>query len=278
MFGYVVPHYGALAPQDLARYRAVYCGICHSLGARYGLRGRLTLTYDLTFLALILSSLYEPAECTQIRRCVPHPLHAHKAVQSSMILYAADMNAALSYHKLLDDWQDDKNLAAAAGARMLRQAYNKIQAQYPRQCKAMETSVAVISQAQHAGAAHADEAANAFGSLMASLFTYKQDRWAPLLTQMAESLGRFIYMMDAFEDRIKDARRNHPNPFAPDVSPQQARQILTVLLGECAIAFEKLPLERDLSLLRNILYAGVWTRFEVKNSRARKKEEANGSI
>lgn len=277
MFGYVVPHYRVLSSQDLTRYRTVYCGICHSL-ARYGLRGRLTLTYDLTFLALVLSSLYEPAETIHTRRCAPHPLHAHTAAHSSIIDYAADMNAALCYHKLLDDWQDDKKLAAAAGARMLRHAYAQIQMLYPQQCLTMETSITAIAKAQHAGAAHADEAANAFGALMASLFVYRQDRWAPPLTQMAEALGRFIYMMDAFEDRVKDARRNRPNPFAPDASPQQVRQILTVLLGECVIAFEKLPLERDLSLLRNILYAGVWTRFEMKTTREQKKEETNGSI
>lgn len=59
MFGYVIPNQAALSPEAQARYRSAYCGLCRRIGALHGTRGRLTLSYDLTFLDLLLCSLYE---------------------------------------------------------------------------------------------------------------------------------------------------------------------------------------------------------------------------
>ena len=57
MFGYVRPCLESLDEAQKKRYRAWYCGLCQSLGDRHGFRGRMTLTYDMTFLAIFLSAL-----------------------------------------------------------------------------------------------------------------------------------------------------------------------------------------------------------------------------
>ena len=62
MFGYVLALEDQLTPESWQRYRGAYCGLCRTLGTRFGQRTRLTLTYDMTFLVLLLSSLYEPQE------------------------------------------------------------------------------------------------------------------------------------------------------------------------------------------------------------------------
>ncbi len=76
MFGYVIPNQAALSPEAQARYRSAYCGLCRRIGALHGLRGRLTLSYDLTFLDLLLSSLYdgETALHTGADHCPIHPI------------------------------------------------------------------------------------------------------------------------------------------------------------------------------------------------------------
>ena len=112
----------------------------------------------------------------------------------------------------------------------------------------------------------ADAAADAFGALMGELFAYKTDRWADGLRRMGAALGRFIYMMDAYADLPKDKARGRPNPLvslsaAPDYEAQ-CKALLTLHLGECALEFEKLPLVEDADILRNILYSGVWTKYE----------------
>ena len=128
MFGYVVANKAGLSEQQLARYRAFYCGLCRALRTRFGQLGRMTLTYDMAFLAMLLSSLYEPETRTGANRCAPHPKTPQPWLQNEFTEYAADLNLVLAYHNLLDDWQDDKNLAAHAAAALLRPQYDRVRA------------------------------------------------------------------------------------------------------------------------------------------------------
>ena len=57
MFGYVVADQANLKPEELERYRSAYCGLCRAIGRRHGQHARLVLTYDMTFLSLLLDSL-----------------------------------------------------------------------------------------------------------------------------------------------------------------------------------------------------------------------------
>ena len=108
MFGYVMPRMEDLSQEERERYHAAYCGVCRALGERCGQRCRVSLTYDMTFLALLLGSLYEPDERQGSRRCAHHPVRPHAYLGSDCIDYAADMTVALVYHKCLDDWRDDR--------------------------------------------------------------------------------------------------------------------------------------------------------------------------
>ena len=54
MFGYVTVNKGELKVKEYDKYQAYYCGLCASLKERYGLLGEVTLTYDMTFLSLLL--------------------------------------------------------------------------------------------------------------------------------------------------------------------------------------------------------------------------------
>ena len=275
MFGYVVPNFDTLDHSQIARYRSLYCGMCRSL-RRYGTSGRMTLTYDLVYLAALLSSLYEPKETVSIHRCTPHPFRRHDEVESAVVDYAADMNLALCYHKTLDDWKDEKRPAARIASHALSDGYRRVRSAYPEKCAAIESALKRSDNAQRPESFDADAAANAFADLMAELFVLREDRWADDLRLCGAALGRFIYFMDAFDDAVRDQKRGLPNPFSANADPEEVRELLTVLLGESAAAFERLPLEKDLPLLRNILYSGVWTRFEGKT--ARKKEKQHGSV
>ena len=83
----------------------------------------------------------------------------------------------------------------------------------------------------------------------------------PMLAFGAQ-LGRLIYMMDAAIDYAEDAGSGSYNPFVGLGSTPAAMQTaLAVMADGTAAAFEKLPLEQDLHLLRSIIYAGVWQKF-----------------
>ena len=133
MFGYLVAAPELMTEPQLGRYRAAYCGLCRSLRARHGQISGLTLTYDMTFLVLFLSSLYEPEETTGEDTCAVHPFKAREWVRNAASDYAADMNLALAYQKCMDDWEDDGSVAALAEAGLMKRSYKKLEAQYPRQ-------------------------------------------------------------------------------------------------------------------------------------------------
>ena len=52
MFGYVRAVTPVLAPEEARRYEAVYCGLCRTLGERYGKTAQLILNYDFVFLSI----------------------------------------------------------------------------------------------------------------------------------------------------------------------------------------------------------------------------------
>ena len=70
----------------------------------------------MTFLILVLSSLYEADDRIGLERCIVHPKSKHTYIVNRFTNYAADMNIALTYNKFLDDWEDDKNAGARLGA------------------------------------------------------------------------------------------------------------------------------------------------------------------
>lgn len=283
MFGYVVADQANLKPEELERYRGAYCGLCRAIGRRHGQHARLVLTYDMTFLALLLGSLYEPELRQGSARCLPHPIRPRDWQCTDFTDYAADLNLALAYYNCLDDWQDDRNVVKLAVAKTLEPAYRKISVQWPEQCRAIETQLQALSTFEAKKSPDLDGASRCFGDLMAALFTVRADHWTEILQHLGRNLGQFIYLMDAALDREEDDKKGRYNPISAFESVHgsfDVFQALTMLIGDCTLAFERLPLEQDLGLLRNILYSGVWSRYAIeqrrradRNNRTAHKEE-----
>ncbi len=280
MFGYIVANRAALTKAQAQRYRACYCGLCRALKQRHGSLSRLALSYDMAFVALLLSSLYEPETASGRERCAAHPLHSHDYWQNCYSGYAADMNIALSYYKCLDDWTDERKAPEYLSARLLRPAYQRVKAAWPRQCAAIEAALTALSRLEQENCAEPDRMAGLFGSLMAELLVYAEDNWSPILRQLGGALGAFIYIMDAAVDLAQDQSRGLYNPLLAFAAanggdlPEQA-PILTMLMGDTAREFEKLPLVQDQAILRNIIYSGVWQRYNAKYKTSPVSEEAD---
>ena len=200
MFGFVVADLKELDKEQKQRYQSVYCGICHKIREQSGQTCRLGLSYDMAFLAMVLMSLYEPQETVINGTCMLHPVKGRVWVDNPYISYAADMNVALGYYKALDDWQDEKKQSAKWFAQRLGKHYPQIAEKYPRQCEAISQCLTNLSRLERENCANADEGANCFGALMAELFVYQEDLWAPSLREMGRALGRFIYLADAAVD------------------------------------------------------------------------------
>ena len=281
MFGYLVAADRVLEAEELSRYKAVYCGLCRSLERCFGQAARLTLTYDMSFLVLLLSSLYEPAEEAGERTCVRHPVEGQRYVMSELSDYAAHMNIALAYLKCLDDWQDDRSLLALAEARTLKAGYERVRKRYPRQCEGIEAGLAALSALEKEGREDPDAAAACFGQMMREVFVYKEDRWADVLRRLGDALGRFLYLLDAAMDLEDDVKSGSYNPFrscaGDPANENRFRDILKMQLGECVYWYDRLPLVADTKLMQNILCIGLWGAFQQKYSRE-EPDYGSGSV
>ena len=102
---------------------------------------------------------------------------------------------------------------------------------------------------------------------MATIFSCKDDEWSETLQEMGFFFGKFIYLMDAYEDLAQDLEKGNYNPFLPmSAEPdfeEKAGHILTMMMANCCRAFERLPILCYTDILRNILYSGVWTRYNL---------------
>ena len=127
MFGYIAINKAEMKFRDFDIYHAYYCGLCKDLKERYGRSGQITLSYDMTFLIILLSGLYEPPAEDSIRNCVAHPFQKHAVRTNEITQYAADMNIVLSYYKCLDDWTDEHKKKAWINSRLLRSKVKQIE-------------------------------------------------------------------------------------------------------------------------------------------------------
>ena len=294
MFGYVQIRKAELKVKDYDVYHSFYCGLCRSLLKRHGIRGQVTLTYDMTFLVMLLSSYYESEVSVEKRRCIVHPAVKHEERITEMSRYGADMNVLLMYFHFVDDRIDEKSIKALGGIHLYQKAYRKIRDRYPYQCRGIVKALKDLRRIEQQGGrgcgrparcdgalesarqeegwgsvAEALAAADSFGDLMRVLFTYdEKDAMRHELQGLAFHLGKYIYLMDAYDDLQEDIRKGRYNPLAKVRTEDAAefrRRIGALLFDEAAKAaayFEKLPCLQYRDILRNILYAGIWNRYD----------------
>ncbi|MCR5415903.1 MAG: DUF5685 family protein [Pseudobutyrivibrio sp.] len=280
MFGYVNANRKQLSDDDKVNYQRFYCGLCQELHNQAGFKGQMLLNYDLCFLAILLQSLYEPEVTTKKFRCVIHPISPKHAYISTATEYAASMDIILSYHSLMDNYQDDNSSISGAAAASIRKHYNKVKAKYPRQTKAVEDYIEKLSAAEKRKETNIDVVSNYTGEMLACLFDWKEDNWSPFLRSIGFYLGKFIYIIDAYDDLKKDEKTGNYNPLLfmkQDCSKDFetfVRANLTSLIAECAKSFERLPIVDNADILRNIIYSGVWTRYEYLHIRDKKTEKS----
>ena len=188
------------------------------------------------------------------------------------------MNLALAYLYCMDDWKDEKKKKSLAAARALRPKVREIQKMYPAKARCIASNLDKLTALERAGEESLDRMAGLFGEIMAELFTYRKDEWADSLWKMGFFLGKFIYLMDAYEDVEEDLKTGSYNPLkkAFQENPgfaEDCRKLLTLMMAECSRKFETLPILLHADILRNILYSGVWCRYTAVTVRRQEQKE-----
>ncbi len=240
MFGYININQKIMTEENRQMYQAYYCGLCRRLKSSCGTKGQMLLNYDMTFLVVLLTGLYELFDDTAMITCALHPTKKRQVRLNAATDYAADMNVILAYHNLIDDWKDDKE-------------------------RNRETNL--------------DAVAGLTGEMLGEVFCWREDEWREELKNLGFYMGKFIYIMDAYEDYDADLKKNEYNPLTYLVRESAedfdtlCRLLLTSMMSECAKSFERLPILLHADILRNVLYSGVWSKYEYLQLRKKKLKE-----
>jgi hypothetical protein len=278
VFGYVTVNQDELKIREYRRYRSFYCGLCRSLKTRCGIRGQAILPYDMVFLDILLNGLYELPLAEEDRMCIAHPTKKQHMVRNEITDYAADMGMLLAYYKLLDDGEDEGSKLASSRAMLLKKHAGAIGVRWPEQAEAVRQYIRKLNDAEKQNVADLDAVAGLTGDALGAIFVMKEDLWSDVLRRMGFFLGKYVYLLDAYEDLEKDLKRGAYNPFRPYAGRKDfdafVENALTMMMAECAKEFEKLPIVQDIDILRNIIYSGVWQKYqEVRRKRDGAEEE-----
>lgn len=263
MFGYVRPFRGELKCKDYDLYRETYCGLCCTLRERYGFFAPLFLSYDFTFLALLLDkSEYHPCKgrCHGKIFC-PVP----RVPPSDALNRCADLTMILTWFQLQDKIKDDKGIAKL-GARFLsllvRRSYKKAEKYHPDFCQNTATQLSLLATLESQQCASLDQVADCFALVLQD--TMPKDLSSTetrCLKQVLYHVGRWIYLIDARDDYEDDVKKGRYNPLVHRYSGEIDQEALCVTLNHSrylalsALDFLDLPLRGQ--LLENILDVGM---------------------
>lgn len=266
MFGYIIVNKAEMKFKEFDIYQSFYCGICRDLKKKYGAWGQLSLSYDMTFLAILLTGLYDPQTRRGSCKCIAHPFEDHPTRNNIYTEYAADMNVLFAHYKCQDDWKDEKKLWKLFYGRMLEGRTGKLKDAYGEKIRTINLLMQEFYDKEKSDNADIDTLSGLFGRVMGEIMAVREDEWAENLRRLGFFLGKFIYLCDAYEDVEEDIRKGTPNPLKrryenPDFE-EESKTILMMMMSECCREFEKLPILENVEILRNILYSGVWCRYE----------------
>lgn len=282
MYGYLRIHTPELKVREQEYYRAVYCGLCRTMGKCTGQCSRMTLSYDFTFFALVRMALTGEGVTLKPRRCAVHPTRRRPMVEPNQALtLCAYLSAILAYHKVRDDLRDERGLKRTAASaispfvasirrKAIRRGYGEVDMQVYRAMRA-------LSELEAARPASVDEPASLFGELMATLLAYGlEGNQARLARTVGFHVGRWVYILDAADDFADDLKYNRYNPLAclyrdvleadptlKDLPLDKRETLRLALLSELTMlerAFDLLNTEDkpDLGgILSNLLYLGM---------------------
>lgn len=271
MFGSIVANTDKLSEQEESLYRSCYCGLCRALSERHGNLSRATVNYDMTFLILIFTSLYEYEFEIKTERCPAHPLKKHRYGINEATEYISDMNIVLAYYNTIDDWNDEKKVLSLAEAKILEAEFTHVIETYPEKCGMISKYMEELSTIEKSGIINPDIPANCFGGLMAEVMTYRDDEFSLRLQSFGRAIGKFIYIMDACIDLKKDLKHESYNPMVTTPA-ENFSSILELLMADCIEKYEALEIESNRGLIENILYSGIWTKWEMHKMKEKRAD------
>ena len=281
MLGYVKVFKPELKVREYEVYCGYYCGVCKSIGARYGQLPRMALSYDAAFLALLLESIEDAHDAPTQEHCIAHPFIKKKTIiRNSAIDYAADVMLILAWHKLLDDAKDEGKLYAKSTMVFLKRIYRKLAKRHPELCKSIGEHLAELSTLEKDKCPSIDMAAEAFSKIMEVIFVEgikaidenADEDICSLYGTIGYHMGKWIYLIDAVDDIEENIKSGAYNPliyrFSFDPETESAKQFrdrieedlkfnLYHYLAMISNCLGALDIKKNKGIIENVIYFGL---------------------
>ena len=283
MFGYVTPLKAELKVKDFTRFRSYYCGLCLHIKSGAGNLPRMVLNYDMTFLAVLLDSLSTKEPDFELKRCIVHPKDKKPVVMNNDALqYAAAMNLTLYYHKIKDDIADDNDIKSKVLEKVLYPYQKKINKSIDEINDIIKANLKALRELENNKNFYSiDEICHPFSDIVGNILkSYPKElindnkELRDDLYSLGYTLGKWIYLIDAFDDLEKDMRdkkfnpidflyNNDKKPYVELLPAIKERLEFTILncCYNCKDILERLPLKRNEDILKNVLELGMMDKY-----------------
>ena len=244
MFGYVTADKPNMLIKDYAVYRAYYCGLCKSIGRKNPPLMRFTINYDITFLTMLAHNYNKVEPKFKKALCIAHPIGkpfsvvVNDPVQECVV----DINTMLGYYKAYDDIADRGSLKHRIAKAYIKGKYKRAAKRYPMLDEALKKSFSDLYALEKEGSKDIDALTKTSADMLVAVAKTCCENADENLVTLAENLGRWIYLIDAYDDLLKDVKSGNFNPLKPE----------TELSNEVADEIEKIVREKLYSYLQNI--------------------------
>lgn len=273
MFGYIRTDVPELRVRENEYYRAVYCGLCKAQGKCTGQCSRLTLSYDIAFLALLRLAVSKETPEIKIGRCIAHPFKKRAYVENCDALsYCAYASALLSYGKTVDDISDEKGkkrLKARLLKPLARHMRKKALKQYALLDERISRGLRKLAEIEKQKLSSVDIPAEQFGEILADIISFGLDgKDEIVMRNIGRHIGKWIYIVDACDDHADDLKNDRFNPFiylydGKPLTEELKKDIATSLKLELLAAEPAFDLidfdgKSDIEgIINNIIYRGM---------------------
>ena len=196
--------------------RLPYCGTCKTIGVRYGQRARMLLNHDLVFLGELLMHYSTEPEWSPAYRsfnCFAKPKEIYPILD-----YTAAITVILAHYRIADHVEDSGRWYWRSAARMLSPQFRRASSKLREFGFPTEELDSILST-QHAREDNPKslaDVAEPTATATALAFAHggtSNESYAGLY-RIGHRFGYLIYLLDAFEDRAKDARSGAFNALA----------------------------------------------------------------
>ncbi|WP_291966655.1 DUF5685 family protein [Caloramator sp.] len=268
MFGYVTPLKGELKVRELDVFKGYYCGVCTSLG-KINYPAKYILNYDMTFLALFLSSIKYDTDRPKRRFC-GYKVNKVNYFKNEYIDYSAMMNIILTNRKLLDDYNDDKNYFSFLLSKVFKVKKGE---KFRDKIESIDKNLYEMSSLEKQNSSDIDRLSHLFGEITKETFDVLEGKTGEVLKYFGYNLGRWIYVVDALDDLEKDIKEKKYNPliYAFNYEKEEnfrervvenIRFVLYSYLENITKAYELLDIKKNRGILDNIIYLSLADKTE----------------